>query len=156
MVTRDGLPVHPEQLRPAATEVPAWQKFPPEVTATDILTSLPRFGSAVFVQGDSTAWTARPSVGAPVTNAPVPADYLVGPGDQLAVRNWSGPVEHYSGTVPVTPEGKIYLPLLGELSVGGTDAGASRKPRHPAVREVLPPVGHGRHHRGPRAPWRSM
>lgn len=109
----------PTTAPPTPPETPAWQKLPPEVTVTEILTSLPRFGSAVFTPEATTsgAPSPRPTTGLPVTNAPVPANYLVGPGDELTIRSWSGPVEHYSGQLIVDPEGKLYLPLLGEVAV---------------------------------------
>lgn len=133
----NGQAVNPATMLPptTTTEVPAWQKMPPDVTATDILTSLPRFGSAIFApaatpgataNGGTTngaiateAPSARSTAGLPVTTAPVPADYLIGPGDELAIRNWTGAVEHYNGQLMVAPEGNIYLPLIGDVAVGG-------------------------------------
>ncbi|MGE5531535.1 MAG: SLBB domain-containing protein, partial [Bacteroidota bacterium] len=127
---RGGQPLAPQTMvPPIVEEIPAWQKLPPEVTATEILTTLPRFGSTIFGQQTATtsgtgAATAPPAPlpansGLPLTNAPVPADYLIGPGDELAIRNWTGAVEHYNDQLMVTPDGKIYLPLIGEVAVGG-------------------------------------
>ena len=128
LLMHGGMAVTPDQQQPLpGTEVPAWQKLPPEVTATEILTSLPRFGTAIFgaqaptesAAGTPAAPRPAPNAGLPVTNAPLPADYLVGPGDQLVIRSWTGAVEHYNGQVPVAPEGNVYLPLLGTVSVAG-------------------------------------
>jgi polysaccharide biosynthesis/export protein len=46
-----------------------------------------------------------------------PADYLIGPDDVLAVNVWKEP--EISRSVPVRPDGKISLPLIGELVAGG-------------------------------------
>jgi polysaccharide biosynthesis/export protein len=129
---RGGQPLAPQtMLPPVIQEVPAWQKLPPEVTATEILTTLPRFGTGIFgQQATSTSGTGATTTvplpansGLPLTNAPVPADYLIGPGDELGIRNWTGAVEHYNDQLMVTPDGKIYLPLIGEVAVGGQNLG---------------------------------
>lgn len=52
--------------------------------------------------------------------ADVSADYVVGPEDVLAIDVWREP--EISKTVPVRPDGKISLPLVGELSVSGMTA----------------------------------
>lgn len=114
---RHGQPLDLRQPPAPIAELPAHQKFPPEVSASEILRSLPRFGLSVF--GGESARPGWPTPLPPPGNLPVPADYLLGPGDQLAIRAWSGPLEHYGGEVPVSTEGRIYLPLLGELSVSG-------------------------------------
>ncbi|MEI6499876.1 MAG: SLBB domain-containing protein, partial [Armatimonadota bacterium] len=127
LLARGGVTVKPGQLQPTGPETPAWQKLPPEVTVTEILTSLPRFGASVFGpqtasggpgQAPAATHTAA-TAGLPVTNAPVPADYQVGPGDQLVIRNWTAAVENYNGQVAVAPEGSVYLPLLGEVPLAG-------------------------------------
>jgi polysaccharide export outer membrane protein len=46
-----------------------------------------------------------------------PADYLIGPDDVLAVNVWKEP--EISRSVPVRPDGKISLPLVGELVASG-------------------------------------
>jgi polysaccharide biosynthesis/export protein len=57
-------------------------------------------------------------------NAPNPtsadADYVIGPADVLAVNVWKD--AELSRTVPVRPDGKISLPLIGELQVSGLTA----------------------------------
>jgi polysaccharide export outer membrane protein len=54
-------------------------------------------------------------------NAPSPQhhddDYVIGPSDVLAVNVWKD--AELSRTVPVRPDGKISLPLIGELQVSG-------------------------------------
>lgn len=44
-------------------------------------------------------------------------DYTVGIGDELDIRVWRNP--DLSVTVPVRPDGKISVPLTGDLMVGG-------------------------------------
>lgn len=44
-------------------------------------------------------------------------DYLIGVGDQLAVSVWRNP--DLSVTVPVRPDGKISVPLAGDLTAAG-------------------------------------
>jgi len=51
---------------------------------------------------------------------PVSDDYIIGPSDVLAINVWKD-VE-LSRTVPVRPDGKISLPLIGELQVSGLTA----------------------------------
>ncbi len=98
-------------------EIPVTEIFPPTMTAGEILRALPRFGLRMFgVEGE------QPLVvppGAPAANVPVPADYLVGPGDSLSVRSWTGAVEHLAIEVIVSPEGRIYVPQLGDMAVAG-------------------------------------
>jgi len=46
-----------------------------------------------------------------------PADYLIGTDDVLAVNVWKEP--EISRSVPVRPDGKISLPLIGDLTASG-------------------------------------
>ncbi len=70
---------------------------------------LPIFGANLFVNA--------PSTFAPVDRAPVPADYVVGPGDQLLVRGW-GQVDINVRTT-VDRSGNIYIPKVGEVNLTG-------------------------------------
>ena len=47
-------------------------------------------------------------------------DYIIGPSDVLAINVWKD--TELSRTVPVRPDGKISLPLIGELQVSGLTA----------------------------------
>lgn len=49
--------------------------------------------------------------------ADVPADYLIGPGDQLQIYVWRNP--ELSSTVPVRPDGKISTPLVENIVAVG-------------------------------------
>jgi protein involved in polysaccharide export with SLBB domain len=54
---------------------------------------------------------------APVTDVPVPADYVVGPGDQLIVQLFGG--QNRTLRLTVSRDGRINFPELGPLNVGG-------------------------------------
>ena len=55
----------------------------------------------------------RKAVGAPID----PTTYVIGPEDVLSIRVWREP--ELSGPVAVRPDGKISLPLVGDLQAGG-------------------------------------
>ena len=50
-------------------------------------------------------------------SAPPDQDYVIGPQDLLAINVWHEP--ELSRSVPVRPDGKISLPLVGEFNVSG-------------------------------------
>ncbi|MBD3293161.1 MAG: hypothetical protein GF393_09570 [Armatimonadia bacterium] len=54
-----------------------------------------------------------------VATEPVPPTYVLGPGDELAVRVWTDAIEHVQARPVVDAEGSIYLELLGEVTVAG-------------------------------------
>jgi polysaccharide export outer membrane protein len=58
-----------------------------------------------------------PSTFAPVTNVPVPADYVVGAGDELAVQLYGS--QNRSLILIVGRDGRINFPELGPINVGG-------------------------------------
>jgi protein involved in polysaccharide export with SLBB domain len=58
-----------------------------------------------------------PTTFAPVENVPVPADYVLGPGDQLLIRAW-GKIE-LDSRLTVDRNGQINLPRVGTLTVAG-------------------------------------
>ncbi|MFL6438653.1 MAG: SLBB domain-containing protein [Terriglobales bacterium] len=58
-----------------------------------------------------------PSTFAPVDRIPVPADYVVGPGDELLIRAW-GQID-LDARVVVDRSGQIYLPRVGSVNVAG-------------------------------------
>jgi protein involved in polysaccharide export with SLBB domain len=70
---------------------------------------LPIFGASLFQNA--------PTTFAPVDQAPVPLDYLIGPGDLLRIRIW-GQV-NFSSDVRVDRAGEIYLPQVGPVHVAG-------------------------------------
>ena len=64
----------------------------------------------------------QPRVG---TEVPVPTDYIIGPEDVLGVLLWREP--EFSGDVTVRPDGKVTLPLMGEIQAAGLTPLALRK-----------------------------
>ena len=70
---------------------------------------LPVYGRALFDQ--------VPTTFAPVDNIPVPADYVIGPGDELILRIW-GKI-NLDTRLTVDRNGQISIPKVGALSVAG-------------------------------------
>lgn len=58
-----------------------------------------------------------PSTFAPVTDVPVPADYVVGPGDELTIQLYGS--TNRTSRYRVANDGRINFPQLGPISVGG-------------------------------------
>lgn len=72
-------------------------------------TQLTQFGYDMF--------THLPSTFAPVAGVPVPADYRIGPGDQLIVQLYGKRNVEYQ--LVVTRDGQILVPEYGPISVAG-------------------------------------
>jgi polysaccharide biosynthesis/export protein len=73
--------------------------------------------------GIGTAAQQTVSPGTQVAGSPTrspAAEYVIGPSDVLAVTVWKEP--DISRTLPVRPDGKISLPLVGELQASGLTA----------------------------------
>ena len=94
------------------------RQFPPEpltefqkFTATTTGQVLPIFGANLFQN--------VPSTFAPLDLAPVPPDYILGPGDELRIRVW-GQV-NFQANVSVDRTGEIYIPVtqVGPVHVAG-------------------------------------
>ena len=58
-----------------------------------------------------------PSTFAPVTDVPVPADYVVGPGDELVVQLYGN--QNRVVTLVVSRDGRINFPEIGPVNVAG-------------------------------------
>lgn len=103
----DQLKASPVPLRiPIPTEPPTeFQSF----VEDSLGKRLPLFGYNLF-QG-------VPSTFAPVDRAPVPADYVIGPSDELVIRAW-GQID-IDAHVIVDRDGHVYLPKVGSVSVAG-------------------------------------
>jgi len=82
------------------------------------------WGRPSVAQPDSGIGTATQQGGTPNTEVGRPPagsrDYVIGPSDVLAVTVWKEP--DISRTLPVRPDGKISLPLVGELQASGLTA----------------------------------
>ena len=70
---------------------------------------LPLFGHQLFAD--------PPSTFAPLDQIAVPADYVIGPGDEIHVRAWGQIDIDYRAAVD--RNGKIFIPRVGELNVAG-------------------------------------
>ena len=70
---------------------------------------LPVYGRSLFDE--------VPTTFAPVEHVPVPADYTLGPGDELLIRAW-GKID-LDSRVTVDRNGQVYLPRIGTLNVAG-------------------------------------
>jgi polysaccharide biosynthesis/export protein len=97
--------------------------------AVQVLTLLAAVSGGAFAQSDA---ATKPTAGAPAGSAaadkqagqnqehqPVHSDssYVIGADDLLAINVWKE--QEISRTVPVRSDGKISLPLVGELTAGG-------------------------------------
>lgn len=74
---------------------------------------LPLFGATLFEEA--------PTSYAPVGGVPVPADYVIGPGDEIVVRS-TGVLDFELRPV-VDRDGQIVLPKVGAVQVSGTRMG---------------------------------
>jgi polysaccharide export outer membrane protein len=70
---------------------------------------LPIYGASLFRQ--------PPSTFAPLENVPVPADYVVGPGDELYVQLWGQLNVELRATVD--RNGQVFVPKVGTIPVAG-------------------------------------
>ncbi len=93
----------PQQLPPEP--LTEFQKFVASTTGQ----ILPIYGADLFRD--------VPSTFSPLDMAPVPADYVVGPGDELRIRVW-GQVS-FETNLTVDRSGEIYLPHVGPVHVAG-------------------------------------
>lgn len=81
-------------------------RLPVEVTGEDALRP---FGYDLFA--------GIPSTFAPATDVPVPAEYVIGPGDQIRVQLYGDVNESY--VLTVNRDGTVNFPELGPISVAG-------------------------------------
>ena len=84
---------------------------------------LPIFGSEFFVN--------TPSTFAPVTNAPVSSEYVLGPGDELLIRGWGTIDIDYRAVV--NRNGAINIPTIGTILLAGLKADEAEK----AIRNAI-------------------
>lgn len=92
----------------------------PELRNFDVaLIRLPlkKFGADALKPFGYDLFERAPSTFAPVTNVPVPADYVVGAGDELDVQLYGN--QNRSISLVVGRDGRVSFPELGPISVGG-------------------------------------
>ncbi len=76
---------------------------------------LPVFGSGFFANGGATY--------TPIVNSPLPADYLLGPGDELMIRG-SGSID-IDYRAKIDRNGTISIPTVGTIVLAGVRAGSA-------------------------------
>jgi protein involved in polysaccharide export with SLBB domain len=88
------------------------------------LTHLPldKVGVAALKPYGYDLFNEAPSTFAPVTDVPVPADYVVGAGDELTVQLYGS--TNRTSRLKVGNDGRINFPELGPISVGGKNFSA--------------------------------
>lgn len=84
--------------------------------------------------GRSWAQNGRPAPAVPA-GVTLPADYVIGPEDVLGILFWREP--DMSGDVTVRPDGKISLPLVGEVTASGLTPDALREELQKAAARFL-------------------
>jgi protein involved in polysaccharide export with SLBB domain len=101
---------HPTRLDQArADQQPSnFQRFVQQATGR----SLPIYGQQLF---------SAPSSYVPVTQAPVPNDYILGPGDEIRLQVWGSIDAEKSLTID--RHGQINLPKVGVINLAGVRAG---------------------------------
>jgi protein involved in polysaccharide export with SLBB domain len=93
----------------------AYQSVPPPTDFQQMVRA--SLGRLLPVYGDSLFRRQVPSTFAPIRNANVTPDYVLGPGDQLIIRIW-GQVD-FNAQLTVDRSGAVYLPQVGEIHVAG-------------------------------------
>lgn len=96
------------QLRPKKEAMSEFQKFVFENTGT----VLPIYGAEFFAN--------TPSTFAPISNAPVPSEHTLGPGDELLIRGWGTIDINFRATID--RNGTINIPTIGSVVLGGVKA----------------------------------
>lgn len=90
-------------------------------TTSALAVLLAAFSLAPSPAAAQSGTAARPRAGqavpAPSQEAPRPPDYVVGPDDVLGIVFWREP--DMSGDVTVRPDGKITIPVIGEMAAAG-------------------------------------
>lgn len=86
-----------------------FQVFLSAGSGPEISTALSLFGQQLFQQA--------PSTFAPVNDMPVPADYLLGPGDEVLLRAWGQVDIDYQDKID--RNGNIAIPTIGSVHLAG-------------------------------------
>ena len=108
---------------PANRNYPPANAFPPEPLVPEPLTEFQKFiasttGQILPIYG-AKVFRHVPTTFAPLDMAPVPPDYVIGPGDELRIRVW-GQV-NFQANARVDRTGEVYIPLsqVGPIQVAG-------------------------------------
>jgi polysaccharide export outer membrane protein len=95
--------------------------------STTVTQKLEPFGYDLFA--------GSPSTFAPLGNAPVPADYRLGPGDSLNVQHYGA--ENQSYEVQVDREGRVQLPNVGPVQLSGLKFDAASQLIKTKIKEAV-------------------
>jgi len=101
-------PLNPSQRKKVEVPLRPQTEFE-QVVADTVGRTIPLFGQALFAQ--------PPSTFAPTDRTQVPADYVIGPDDELQIRIWGQ--LNADLRVVVDRSGQIYIPRVGQISVAG-------------------------------------
>lgn len=112
------------------TEAQATQRLALEPALAGLKTKLTRLplvktGTAGLKPYGYELFANAPATFSPVTEAPVPADYVIGPGDELNVQLFGN--QNSNRTLTVGRDGSISFPGLGPIQVGGLTFNAARQ-----------------------------
>jgi len=88
------------------------------------LLRLRQFGDEALKPFGYDLFEGVPTTFAPVTDIPVPGDYVLGPGDALSVQLYGNEPASYS--LSVDRDGRISFPKLGPIMVGGMSFDSAR------------------------------
>jgi len=101
-------PVNPSQRKKVEVPLRPQTEFE-QIVADTVGRTIPLFGQALFAQ--------PPSTFAPTDRTQVPADYVIGPDDELQIRIWGQ--LNADLRVVVDRSGQVYIPRVGQISVAG-------------------------------------
>jgi len=102
-------PPEPSEIEKSVTQENRIISLEEKIQQQAIQSNLEQFGYDLFSQ--------VPSTYVPVTNIPVPSDYILGPGDTLVVQLFGKTNVEYK--LVVSREGHVLLPELGPVQVSG-------------------------------------
>ena len=77
----------------------------------------PRFSDQPLKYFGYDFFSDAPSTFAPVTNIPIPKDYIVGPGDNIKVLLFGNKNNQF--TLKISREGEIFFPEIGPINIAG-------------------------------------
>ncbi|WP_217540411.1 SLBB domain-containing protein [Vibrio metschnikovii] len=118
----DNIEIHTP--RPSVSAAQATDSSP---QPNDAKASSKRFGIELFA--------SSPSTFAPTSDAPVPSDYPIGPGDEIVVQLFGN--ENSIHRLRVNREGVINFPKLGPISVAGLSFSEVRTSLNKRVQEQM-------------------
>ncbi len=123
----------PQYGRPmTAPERPAG---PSSIETSFAKTETPHVPSRSLTQYGYNLFSLPAGTFAPLVNAPVGPDYVLGPGDTLIINIW-GMVE-YNLQLTLDREGKVYLPKAGPVSLWGLTLADAKELIHQQISHVI-------------------